>query len=366
MLKKILFPALVALALTNATPTNAIFGSANKEEARIEKILNRTPHKKAKFITINLPADATVADLFTTTHRKNMGFNVPTMPQTANRSPLLPAPMSMQSYKLYQKLNCGAYVTTAGVLRFLQDAHLLFYDKENRRLKGNGVECQNAIRDAIAAHKTWYDNQTTETRLALNKKETIVMNILAQLPLSNPKVKRLVENLLSTSTDDHNRFLNRAATAFKNKYSKTMIAHPNGFFKTCFKNGLVNTGVAAGTLVAAFIIFITQDEIKHRGDSLLYCLRNDTSRLENNFDNHYFKKIHPRGCQQNAQGCNCSQTEPSNGLIVALAATVVAIAGPFIWNVSKDVYDWKTDYNLTPEPNGGINVMIRLNDQEAE
>lgn len=354
MTKKIMLLPMLIVGLFASACVSAGGSSEEKILANLEK---RVAPQKARLVVASLPLNATVADLFVSKKREHMGFNIPTLPMSVGRSFLLPAPLKMKSYKLFYKLSCGAEITAAGFWRFITNAHVLFYNKEKRRLPGDGIEYLNTVKEAIEAHKTWFANQTEETRLELNKKEDAIMKLLAKLPLSDHKTRYLVEQMLSTSVGDHKRLLSRATMSNSSKKTNAN-AHPKGFIRTCAENFGVNVGSALVVPVAALTCFALYDLLV-KGDN--GAILSKKQLLKSHLDSASGKGEPLSNDRSGGKNLldRLEQTYPDieNGVWATAAVTVVVFA--YLWG--KDIYDWATDYNLIPEPvDGGIKVIIKL------
>jgi len=346
---------LLPLLIVGLLSSNTVFSGTTSEERILTSLEKRVAPHNARLVVASLPVSATVGDLFISKKRGHLGFNIPTLPMTAGRSFLLPAPLKMKSYKLFYNLSCGAQITAAGFWRFITNAHVLFYNKEKRRLPGDGIEYLNSVKEAIEAHKVWFANQTEETRLELNKKEDAVMKLLAKLPLSDNRTRYLVEQMLSTSVSDHKRFLPRATMSNSTKKANAN-AHPKGFIRTCTENLGVNVGsallvpAAAVTAFALYDMFVLGDQgaiLSKKSTSSPMSSPSQSQRPSLGVDDDVLKRI--------------ERIYSGNSLEYGAIITAGLMAAVFGYLWGKDIYDWATDYNLIPEPvNGGVKVVIKL------
>lgn len=327
MVKKNVFLSVITLALCSHVPAS--------EETELKAIKYRVVNPYARTVSITLPEDATVADLLTSKTKERSGFNIPTIPQTTSRFFLRTAPMSMKSYNLYQIMTHGAQLTSAGVYRLLSNMHLLFFDKENGRISADGIDFQHAWEQALNEHKSWYSNKNPESLAALHAAEDVVVEYLKKLPLNDVKIRTAVENLLSTSTVDHGRLYQRTTTSKKGKEYNAEKAHPKGLmrvFAECSFKNIVNAATVAGVV------------------SMLQVLaRKPGAKINDEF----FDLTTTWGLL-NLTWNNMPWNNDKSFLVGA--AGLVALLG----FMARDIYDWKTDFDLVPEPNHGVNVVIKL------
>jgi len=327
--------AVVALSIAAGLPVV----SAPLEKQLLRDVKNRSVSPRASFTQVIMPQEATVADLLTSTVRAHTGFNIPTMPETVHTFFMRSAPMSMKSYNIYQKLACGVEITSAGLLRFIKNAHLLFFDKTTGRLSPQGLDCQFAVQEALKAHRVWYAKKTTFALIDLNAKEDEVFRFLQKLPLNDPKIKMLTENLISTSEMDHNRLFARTTVSARGSDSRAVKAYPKGWFR----------GVGESFIKSGVFGYLAYKAVKTAGYGFNACYVAHVSTLG-------FLLIEPSADERNG-----ARLEVSRAKLIKKTSLAAGILVGLVL-MGKDLYDWKTDYNLTPEPNGGVNLRIKLKD----
>lgn len=318
-----LAPALVALSK----------GGDHRAREYLRLTEGRTALPSAKNVEIVLPEGATVADLIRSSKRKHVGFNLPTMPQFTSRAPWSAAPWKMKSYNGHYKLANGTMLTAASMLRFWALSPVLFVEDE--KLTSVGYEYRQTLFDVKNAHKVWYANQTVENLKALQALEDKILGYLAQLPLNNSVIRARLEKILSTAKHDHNSSCARAWVEKKPNATSPQkwVVHQNGVVKSFLKRPgvpLAKTAAVAG-VEAGIIYALFRSPLGYRF----------------------------RDCYWRLTSVEVLHGRIGRGILLA-SAGVGALASAS--SLLSGCLEWFSDENLTPEPAGGIKVVITLND----
>lgn len=148
-------------------------------------------------VVLRLPENASVADLFAKIVDGKKTFSLPDTPQFAR---------SYEEFPHYQY--AAEYTAEAGtitldaLMRFINQGHTLFKDKSSQenysKMLKTAIDCRALWGQKYPIYKTF---NTPENWAAVLTAQENVYAHLKQLPLSDPRVKRMLEEILSTPTD---------------------------------------------------------------------------------------------------------------------------------------------------------------------
>lgn len=251
-----------------------------------------------KGIKINLKVDptASVADVLAVKRNGVFKFIIPTTPEFTSRFFWQISPWKLKQYKTSYRTEWGR-IPTAALVRFIKEGDALFEEFPETR-----SAYKNAVQKAIDAHKIWFSNQTEENFADLQNKEAMVSRMLESACFSNPFVGAHLKKILETPSKSYfSSFLNLLSLP-KRILSSTIKKETGSQVHVFTPRALGMTWPMAGFLIKNILIAVV----------LAHAI------------------------------------EPNFARLIALIATV------------KTIYDWKTDTNLTPEPEGGTHVNFTV------
>lgn len=261
-----------------------------------------------KNIILKVFPDTTVADLFTTNKNGHLGLNLPIAPEFTKRSLFSAIPEGMSSYKAFYKTPAGT-LTTASMIRFIKQSDTLFDDATAKKTY------QKSLNEYILAHKRWFKSKKSEDLVKLHEASNVVRKMLETLELSNPITRLCLQRILSTPKISlFDKALNAVALS-KRSTIKAVFGKTEGTTKTIVKP---NPSWRATS--------ISIQALKILGVSCLL-------------------------------GIPATMFNDDFGSFVGWGSLVAMIFSCY----SR----WKTDYNLTAEPENGIKVRIAFDEGES-